>query len=49
MVSAEPAARLSEHKSSDHQIHLQDPKAKIPTGAIHKTTWEEDEALRKYL
>ena len=47
--SAEQAARLPEHKSWDHQIPLQDPNAKIPTGAIYKTTWEEDEALCKYL
>jgi len=36
--STEQAARLSEHKSWDHEIPLQDPKAKIPTGAIYKTT-----------
>ena len=47
--SAEQADRLPEHKSWDHQIPLQDSNAKIPTGAIYKTTWEEDEALRKYL
>ena len=47
--SAKQAAKLPEHKSWDHQISLQDPNAKIPTGAIYKTTWEEDEALRKYL
>ena len=38
--SAEQVARLPEHKSWDHQIPLQDRKAKIPTGAIYKTTWE---------
>ena len=47
--SAEQAARLPEDRSWDHQIPLQDSNAKIPTGAIYKTTWEEDEALRKYL
>jgi len=47
--STEQAARLPEHKSWDHAIPLQDPKAKIPTGAIYKTTWEEDEALQTYL
>ena len=47
--STEQAARLPEHKSWDHQIPLQDPNAKIPTGAIYKTTWEGDEGLRKYL
>jgi len=47
--STEQAARLPEHKSWDHEIPLQDPKAKIPTGAIYKTTWEEDEALQTYL
>jgi hypothetical protein len=47
--SAEQAARLPEHKPWDHEIPLQDPKAKIPTGAIYKTTWEEDEALQRYL
>ena len=44
-LSAKEAARLSEHKSWDHQIPLGDPNTKIPTGAIYKTTWEEDEAL----
>ena len=47
--AAEKAARLPEHKSWDHQIPLQDPNVKILTGAIYKTTWEEDKALRKYL
>ena len=47
--SAEQVARLPEHKSWDHKIPLQDPNAKILTGAIYKTTWEEDKALRKYL
>ena len=47
--SAEQAAKLPEHKSWDYQIPLQDPNVKIPTGAIYKTTWEEDKALRKYL
>jgi len=47
--SMEQAARHPEHKSWDHEIPLQDPKAKIPTGAIYKTTWEEDEALQTYL
>ena len=36
--STEQAARLPEHKSRDHQIPLQHPNAKIPTGAICKTT-----------
>ena len=47
--SAQQAARIPAHKSWDHQIPLQDLNAKIPTGAIYKTTREEDEALRKYL
>ena len=47
--SAEQAARLAEHKSWYHQIPVQDANIKIPTGAIYKTAWEEDEALRKYL
>ena len=47
--SAEQAAGLLEHKSWDHQIPLQDPNIKIPTGAIYKTTWQEDEALRNHL
>ena len=47
--SAQQAARLPEHKSWDHEIPLQDPNVKIPTGAIYKTTWEEDEALRTQL
>jgi len=37
--SAQQAARLPEHKPWDHEIPLQDPNAKIPTGAIYKTTW----------
>ena len=47
--SAEQAARLPEYKSWDHQIPLRDRNVKIPAGAIYKTTWEEEEALRKYL
>ena len=43
--SAKLAARLSEHKFWDHQILLQHPNANIPTRAIYKTTWEEDEVL----
>ena len=46
--SAEQAARLREHKSWDNQIPLQGQSAKIPTGATYKTTWAEDEGLRKY-
>ena len=42
---AKQAARLLQHKSWNLQIPLQDPSAKIPTGAIYKTTWEEDEGL----
>ena len=37
------------HKACDDEIPLQDPHAKIPTGAVYKTTWQEDEALQKYL
>ena len=47
--SSQHAARLPEHKPWDYEIPLQDPHAKIPTGAVYKTTWEEDEALQKYL
>ena len=47
--SADQAARLPEHQSWNHQIPLQDPNAKILTGAIYKNTWEEDKAFRKYL
>ena len=47
--SAEQAARLPAHKSWNHQIPLYDLNAEIPAGAIYKTTWEEDQALRKYL
>ena len=46
---SQQAARLPKHKPCDHDIHLQDPQAKIPTGAVYKTTWEEDEGLQKYL
>ena len=47
--SSQQAARLPEHKPGDHEIPLQDLHAKIPTGAVYKTTWETDEALQKYL
>jgi len=47
--STEQVARFPEHKSWRHEIPLRDPKAKIPTGAIYKTTREEDEALQTYL
>ena len=47
--STEQAARLFKDKSENHKIPLQDTNAKIPTGAIHKTTWEEDKTLHKYL
>ena len=43
--SAKKAARLPEHKFWDHQIPLQDPNTNMPTRAIYKTTWKEDEAL----
>ena len=46
---AKQAARLPEHKSCHQQIPLQNRNAKIPTGGIYKTTWEEDDALQKYL
>jgi len=49
VFSAEQAARLPEPKSWHHEIPLQDPNGKIPTGAIYKTIWEEDEALQTYL
>ena len=48
-VSSLQAARLPEHKPWDHEIPLQDPQAKIPTGAVYQKTWEEVEALQKYL
>ena len=47
--SSQQVARLPEHKPWDHEIPLQDPQAKIPTGAVYKTTWEQDKALQKYL
>ena len=47
--SSQQAARLHQHKPSYHEIPLQDSETKIPTGAVYKTTWEEDEALQKYL
>ena len=43
------AARLPEHKPEHHEIPLQDLHAKIPTGAVYTTTWEEDKALQQYL
>ena len=47
--SSQQAARLPEHKPWYHEIPLTDPHAKIPTGAVHETTWKEDEALQKSL
>jgi len=47
--STEQKARLPDYKSWDNKIPLQDPKGKISTGAIYKTTWEEDKALQTYL
>ena len=47
--SCQQAARLHEHKPWDHEISLQNPHAKIPTGAVYETTCEEDEVLQKYL
>ena len=44
--SAKESARLSKHKFWYHQIPLQNPNTKVPTGAIYKTTWEEVEALK---
>ena len=41
--------RVSKHKCWDYQILYQDPNREIPTGAIYKTTWEQDETLRKYV
>ena len=49
VFSSEQASRLPERKSWDHEIRLRDPNSKIPSGAIYKTTWEEDLALQKYL
>jgi len=49
VFSAEQAARLPEHKPWDHQIPLIDPHVRIPTRAIYKTIWEQDEALQNYL
>ena len=47
--SSQQAARLPEPKPWDHEIPLQDPHAKIPIGAVYKTSWEEDAELQKYL
>ena len=49
MLSSQQAARLPEYKPFDHEIPLQDPHVMIPTGAVYKTTWEEDKTLQKYL
>jgi len=38
VFSTEQADRLPKHKAWDHEILLQDPNIKIPTGAIYKTT-----------
>jgi len=47
--STKQATRLLEVQTWDHKIHIQDPKSKIRTGAIYKTTWEVDESLQTYL
>ena len=47
--SSQQAARLPEHKRCYQEILLRDPHAKIPSGVVYKTKWEEDEALQKYL
>ena len=47
--ASQQAARLPEYKPWYHEIPLQDPRAKILTGAVDKTTWEQDEALQWYL
>ena len=44
--SSQRAAGLHEHKPWYQEILLQHPHAKIHTHAVHKTTWEEDEALQ---
>ena len=36
--SSQQAARLPEHTTWNHEIPLQDPQAKIPTGAVYKRT-----------
>ena len=47
--SEEQAARLPDHTQWDHRTPLKD-NAKAPASrAIYKTTWEEKEALQKYL
>ena len=45
--STEQVAWLLKHKSWDHHIPLCDLNTKIPTGAIYRTTWEEDAGLGK--
>ena len=47
--SAQQAGRLPKQKCWDHQILVPDPNAKIPRGAVCKTSWKEDAALQKYL
>ena len=47
--SSTQAARLPDHKRWDHELPLQDRQRIIRTGAVYKTTCEEDEALQKYL
>ena len=47
--SSQQAPRLPEHEPWDHETPLQDPQAKIRTGAVYKTTWEQDEAFQNYL
>ena len=50
VFSAKQAARLPPHTKWDHKIPLKDPNARVPGGrAIYKTTWEEKEALQRYL
>ena len=48
-IIVEQVAKLPKPKSWDQQIPLQNPTTKIPTGAIYKTKWKEDQGLHKSL
>ena len=47
--SPQQAAKLPKQKPWDYEIPPRDPQAKIHKVTVYETTWEEDEALQKYL
>ena len=48
LTSKEQANRLPSHSSFDHSMIFK-PGSKIPNGPLYRLTWEEEEALMRYL